>query len=108
MSSEEDEDLVLDIGEEEAECMFCSGFFSDDHAGEQWIQCSKCFKWAHCDCANGAKISVFQKVSDIRVLYCIETKGINQHDKWSLRYCNRVVNFHRKSFKSSSFVDQPS
>ncbi|KAI4455223.1 hypothetical protein MML48_9g00018651 [Holotrichia oblita] len=59
-SSEEDEDLVLDddsdldcdIGEEEADCMFCSGFFSDDHAGEQWIQCSKCFKWAHCDCAN--------------------------------------------------------
>ncbi|KAI4455497.1 hypothetical protein MML48_9g00014898 [Holotrichia oblita] len=59
-SSEEDEDLVLDddsdldcdIGEEEADCMFCSGVFSDDHAGEQWIQCSKCFKWAHCDCAN--------------------------------------------------------
>lgn len=59
-SSSEDEVLVLDdvsdmdcdIGEEEAECMFCSGLLSEDTSGEQWIQCSECFRWAHADCAN--------------------------------------------------------
>lgn len=59
-SSEEDEELVLDddsdmdcdIEEEDAECIFCSGLFSEDNAGEQWNQCSKCFKWAHSEYAN--------------------------------------------------------
>lgn len=49
---EDDSDMDCDIGEEEAECMFCFGLFSEDRAGEEWIQCSKCFKWAHTECAN--------------------------------------------------------
>ncbi|CAG9826963.1 unnamed protein product [Diabrotica balteata] len=62
-SSEEDEEFILDddsdmecdIGEEEAECMFCTGLFPEDTSGEQWIQCSKCFKWGHTDCTNAGK-----------------------------------------------------
>ncbi|CAG9828511.1 unnamed protein product [Diabrotica balteata] len=59
-SSEEDEEFILDdvsdmeceIGEEEAKYRFSTGLLSEDTLGEQWIQCSKCFKWAHTDCTN--------------------------------------------------------
>ncbi|KAF2894052.1 hypothetical protein ILUMI_12122, partial [Ignelater luminosus] len=41
---EEDDELVLDddsdIEEKEAECIFCSGLYSEDAAGEQWIRTS--------------------------------------------------------------------
>lgn len=39
-----DEDLSED---EDAECLFCAGRFSEDNEGEDWIRCCKCFKWSH-------------------------------------------------------------
>lgn len=43
-SSEEDND--------DAVCLFCSDTYLRSHSGEGWIQCSKCLKWAHDDCAG--------------------------------------------------------
>jgi hypothetical protein len=36
-SKEEDE-------EQDADCVFCTGRFSEDHNGEDWIRCAKCFR----------------------------------------------------------------
>ena len=44
-STEEDE-------EQDADCVFCTGRFSEDHNGEDWIRCAKCFRWAHTLCAG--------------------------------------------------------
>jgi hypothetical protein len=30
----------------------CTGRFSEDHSGEVWIICAKCFKWEHTVCAG--------------------------------------------------------
>ncbi|CAG9833616.1 unnamed protein product [Diabrotica balteata] len=72
-SSEEDEEFILDdesgmkcnIGEEEAECMFCTGLFSEDTSGEQWILCTKCFKWAYTSCTNVDKKDTY--ICDFRL-----------------------------------------
>lgn len=66
-SDESSDDSDIDYGdsdddpmsdeEQDAECIFCAGLFSDDHEGEDWIRCSKCFKWAHTLCANVGKRS---------------------------------------------------
>lgn len=37
---------------DDAECIYCAGLFSDDHNGEDWIRCCKCTKWAHTTCAD--------------------------------------------------------
>lgn len=51
---EDDSDMDCDIVEDEAECkLFCSGLFSEDHEGEQWIRCYNCSKWAHFFCPDG-------------------------------------------------------
>lgn len=49
------DDIVLnDDSEDEenydAECLFCTGQFSADQQGEQWVKCRKCYRWAHEDC----------------------------------------------------------
>lgn len=57
-SSDSDSEIQLpesdssDIGDEDedAECLFCTGRFSEDKHGEKWAQCSKCYRWAHEDC----------------------------------------------------------
>lgn len=37
--------------EGDAECLSCGDTFSKDRAGEGWIKCQKCGKWAHDACA---------------------------------------------------------
>jgi hypothetical protein len=44
-STEEDE-------EQDTDCVFCTGHFSEDHNGEEWIRCVKYFIWAHIVCAG--------------------------------------------------------
>ena len=34
-------------GEHDADCMHCTGRFSEYHNGENWIRCAKHFRWAH-------------------------------------------------------------
>ncbi|KAF2895140.1 hypothetical protein ILUMI_11033 [Ignelater luminosus] len=36
----DDSEMDCDIGKEDAECIFCSGLFSEDTADEEWIRCS--------------------------------------------------------------------
>lgn len=48
----EDSDEDLSEDEEDAECLFCAGRFSEDNEGEDWIRCCKCFKWSHTLCAG--------------------------------------------------------
>jgi len=33
--------------EEDADCLFCTGRFSEDHKGEEWIGCAKYFRRAY-------------------------------------------------------------
>jgi hypothetical protein len=33
--------------EVDAECLYCSGLFTKDHDGEEWVRCPKMSKWAH-------------------------------------------------------------
>lgn len=37
---------------QDATCAYCSGKFSDDVQGEQWVQCTICEDWYHADCAG--------------------------------------------------------
>ncbi|KAJ4430465.1 hypothetical protein ANN_22681 [Periplaneta americana] len=48
----EDSDEDMSEDEEDAECLFCAGRFSEDNEGEDWIRCCKCFKWSHTLCAG--------------------------------------------------------
>lgn len=41
--------------QEDAKCIYCSGFFSEDARGEKWIQCVYCKFWAHEDCSGNEK-----------------------------------------------------
>ncbi|KAJ8894165.1 hypothetical protein PR048_006775, partial [Dryococelus australis] len=57
-SSSDESDDVFNIvsdssGEEDndAVCLFCGCVFSDDKHGEQWIQCTVCYRWAHEHCS---------------------------------------------------------
>jgi hypothetical protein len=52
--SDSDTDLIIpfaeDSTEEEeqyADCVLCTGRFSDDHNIEEWTRCAKYFRWAH-------------------------------------------------------------
>jgi hypothetical protein len=38
--------------EQEADCMFCTGHFSEDHNGEEWIQRVKYCRRAHTLCGG--------------------------------------------------------
>jgi len=53
--SDSDTDLVVlftdnsteEDDEQDADYLYCTGLFSEDHSGEDWIRCAKCFRWAH-------------------------------------------------------------
>lgn len=34
----------------DAECLFCTGLFSQDTHGEKWGKCIQCYRWAHEEC----------------------------------------------------------
>jgi hypothetical protein len=46
ISSESEEDAWGRESEDEADaqCLYCAGFFSEDHDGEEWVRCQKCLK----------------------------------------------------------------
>ncbi|KZC04603.1 RNA-binding protein 42 [Dufourea novaeangliae] len=49
-----EEDIVLnDESDDEenydVECLFCTGVYSSDIHGKQWVQYIKCYQWAHED-----------------------------------------------------------
>ena len=33
-------------------CIYCTGLFSEDGQGEQWVMCKTCRKWVHTECAG--------------------------------------------------------
>jgi hypothetical protein len=58
--SDSDTDLAVpftddstDEEEQDADCVLCTGRFSEDHNAEEWIGCAKCFSWAHILCVGG-------------------------------------------------------
>jgi len=52
--SDSDTDLVVlftddsteEDDEQDADYLYCTGRFSEDHNEEEWIRCAKCFRWA--------------------------------------------------------------
>ena len=38
-------DNLPEEDEQDADCVFCTGHLSEDHNGEDWIQCAKCYRW---------------------------------------------------------------
>jgi hypothetical protein len=70
--------------DDDAECIFCLGLFSQDKCGEQWAQCTQCKKWGHCDCAgNSDNVNSF-------VTYALMVKSISGRDMPShvIQMCN--------------------
>jgi hypothetical protein len=58
--SDSDTDLAVPFAddsteeeEQDADCVYCTSHFSEDHNTEEWIRCAKCFSWAHILCAGG-------------------------------------------------------
>ena len=51
--SDSDTDLTFPFAddsieeEQDADCVFCTGRFSEDHNVEEWTRCAKYFRWAH-------------------------------------------------------------
>ncbi|XP_018798152.1 PREDICTED: uncharacterized protein LOC108974643 isoform X1 [Bactrocera latifrons] len=37
---------------EDAKCLYCSTFYSEDRPGEIWVQCVSCKNWSHDECAG--------------------------------------------------------
>lgn len=65
-SSSSDEEPLLDESDgdsaeetADAECFVCYGLFSEDIHGEEWVKCSKCFKWGHGKCTYFKKKAKF-------------------------------------------------
>ena len=57
--SDSDTDLTVSFaddstekGEQDADCVFCTGRFSEDHNVEEWIRCAKYFRWTHTLCVG--------------------------------------------------------
>ncbi|KAG8246250.1 hypothetical protein J6590_088462 [Homalodisca vitripennis] len=57
--SNEEEQIVFaddsaddDYEEGDAECLYCTGLFSEDRNGEDWIRCKACSRWSHFNCAD--------------------------------------------------------
>ena len=46
------DDQMEEDEEQDADCVFCAGRFSEDHSGEDQIRCAKCFRWANTRCAG--------------------------------------------------------
>mgnify|MGYP005983864261 CR=1 FL=1 len=67
--------MDYDVGEEDAECIFCCGLFSEDHFGEKWIKCAKCFTWAHLDCDNVDKKNTYRFLLGWGKLYDVPNIG---------------------------------
>jgi len=49
--------------------VFCTGRLSEDHNGEDWIRCAKCFRWAHTLCAGMEEDLFVSLVRDKHVLF---------------------------------------
>jgi hypothetical protein len=57
-SSTEYEDIGLILvgtneedSENDAQCLYCKHFFSEDKRGEKWVRCTKCYGRCH-ECAS--------------------------------------------------------
>ena len=58
--SDSDTDLVVfftddsteEDDEQDPDYLYCTSRFSEDHNGEEWIRCAKCFRWAQPLCAG--------------------------------------------------------
>lgn len=62
-----EDDLISDE-DNDAECIYCTGRFSDDHNGEDWVRCASCTLWSHTSCADlGAAVFVCD--------FCAKKKG---------------------------------
>ena len=38
--------------DEDAQCFFCNGKYSEDKRGEEWVKCLICEMWVHGDCSG--------------------------------------------------------
>jgi len=57
--SDSDTDLTVPFAddsteeeEQDADCAFCTGRFSEDYNVEEWVRCAKYFRWAHTLCVG--------------------------------------------------------
>jgi hypothetical protein len=46
------DDSTEAVEEQDGDCVFCTGRFSEDYNGEAWKRCAKYFRWAHKICAG--------------------------------------------------------
>lgn len=55
---DEESDFDGDV-ENDAPCLYCNEFYSQYKPEETWLQCKKCFSWAHNECATVSKRTTF-------------------------------------------------
>jgi hypothetical protein len=46
------DDATEEDEEQDADCLYCTGRFSEDRAEGNWIRCANCFRWEHTLCAG--------------------------------------------------------
>jgi hypothetical protein len=73
--SDSDTDLAVpfddDSMEEDADCVYCTGNFSEDHKGEEWIRCAKYFIWNYTLCLVWRKILFVSLLRDKNCLFLV-------------------------------------
>jgi hypothetical protein len=62
--SDSDSDLTIPFDdnsteeEQDTDCVYCTGRFSEDHKEEEWLRCAKCSRRAYTLCAGVEKVFV--------------------------------------------------
>jgi hypothetical protein len=51
-------DDSMEEEEQDTDCVFCTSRFSEDHNSEDWIRCTKYFRWTHTPHAGTEEDSV--------------------------------------------------
>ena len=74
--SDSDTDLAVPFSndsteeeEQDADRVFCTGSFSEDHTVEEWIRCAKYFRWAHTLCV-GMEEDFLCEIYQVKTLFC--------------------------------------
>jgi len=100
-----DADLVIHFDvystEEEgqdADCVFCTGLFSEDHHGEEEIRCAKYFRWEHTLCAGMREDFICEPCQG---KHCLVLRFYHLYLQF-FKFCNYSLCFLCKLFTSTN------
>ena len=68
------DDATEEGKEQDVNCLYCTGRFSEDHNGGDWIKCAQCFRWAHhalCWCGGRFCLRALSRINTVFFIVCI-------------------------------------